>query len=474
MDFWLLADWAFAVRSPGTSVTDSAGRRLGLGPSLWPGFRIPSPVSKRVPPGRFVFLPGVHITCSSSEVVVSVKKRLSSDTKRLRLGRSCVSNGADRLSGDLLFRYPVTACDVVRELGPAHILYRFVLRYSSQKAGVLRHRLECRLNRYHHVHQLAVKPTWRTATSKVLRNQLGGYQIQQMNADWTAPRTSSTYFLGQKVNLRASADFIPAGGKLYVDYCYATASEVPWSTPSHMVVGNFGCMVETTGIFETRSCGRVSFSFRAFQLSHGPSAQVFLHCRLFVMAGDPSATAKSCSYNQQEGRWQDLTGPDSVCDCCDSNCNPSKGKNQMFEGFHSSGLFVFSKKSRSLGTIPASNMSSRLTTLDVTDKSNTSSDDDLVWQNNYEDKGKEKVEILLNKDLNPAEVSRERQEASFLRALMPPQRLEGSVDVSCGPISSSGLLDKLAPSSVKGGVEDDYSNYGLVSGVGEVMFLSDY
>lgn len=33
-------------------------------------------------------------------------------------------------------------------------------------------------------------------------------------------------------------------------------------------------MVETTGFFATRSCGSVSFSFRAFQLSHGPSAQV--------------------------------------------------------------------------------------------------------------------------------------------------------------------------------------------------------
>lgn len=40
--------------------------------------------------------------------------------------------------------------------------------------------------------------------------------------------------------MQASVDFLPAGGKLYVDYCYATASEAPWSTPSHMVVGNFG------------------------------------------------------------------------------------------------------------------------------------------------------------------------------------------------------------------------------------------
>nr|XP_023646726.1 zona pellucida sperm-binding protein 3-like isoform X2 [Paramormyrops kingsleyae] len=407
---------------------------------------------------------------------------LADDAKRLRLGRSCVSNGADRLSGDLLFRYPITACDVVRELGPTYILYRFVLRYSSQRAGVLRHRLECHLNRYHYVHQLAVKPTWRTPISKVLRNRLGSYQIQQMNADWTGRRTSSTYFLGQKVNLRASADFLPPGGKLYVDYCYATASEVPWSTPSHMVVGNFGCMVETTGFFATRSCGSVSFSFRAFQLSHGPSAQVFLHCRLFVMVGGPSAAAKSCSYNAEEGRWQDLTGPDSVCDCCDSSCNPSKGKNQMLEGFHSSGLFVFSKKSRSLGTIPAWNTSSHLPTLDVTDNSNTSGEDDLVWQNNYDEK--EKVDILLHKDLNPEEVCRERQEKSLLKALMPPcQKEEGSVEVSCDPglrmgkpkcPISSGLSDKLAPSSVKGGVEDDYSNYGLVSGMGEVMLLSDH
>lgn len=138
---------------------------------------------------------------------------------------------------------------------------------------------------------------------------------------------------------------------------------------------------------------------------------------------------------------------------------------------------MFSKKPRSLGTIPAWNTSSHLTTLGVTDNSNTSGNDDLVWQ-------KEKVDSPLNKDLNPAEVCQERQETSLLKALMPPcQKVEGSVDVSCDPglrmgkpkcSISSGLSDKLAPSSVNGWVEDDYSNYGLVSGVGEVMFLSEY
>lgn len=67
----------------------------------------------------FAYLPDVSVTCSTSDFVVRIKPAfygLGAEAEELLLGSSCKSNGLLRPYGDLLFSYPLTACDGVREV----------------------------------------------------------------------------------------------------------------------------------------------------------------------------------------------------------------------------------------------------------------------------------------------------------------------------------------------------------------------
>lgn len=80
----------------------------------------------------YAYLPDVSVTCSTSDVVVRVKPAfygLGADKEELKLGSACKSNGVLRPYGDLLFTYPLTACDAVREV-------RFVVRFQTPNHNV--------------------------------------------------------------------------------------------------------------------------------------------------------------------------------------------------------------------------------------------------------------------------------------------------------------------------------------------------
>lgn len=66
----------------------------------------------------FAYVPDVSVTCSTSDFVLRVKPGfygLGADADELTLGNTCRSNGVLRPYGDLLFTYPLTACDAVRQ-----------------------------------------------------------------------------------------------------------------------------------------------------------------------------------------------------------------------------------------------------------------------------------------------------------------------------------------------------------------------
>lgn len=67
----------------------------------------------------FAYLPDVSVTCSASDFVVRVKPAFygqGADAEELKLGNTCKSNGVLGPYGDLLFMYPLTACDAVRQV----------------------------------------------------------------------------------------------------------------------------------------------------------------------------------------------------------------------------------------------------------------------------------------------------------------------------------------------------------------------
>lgn len=104
----------------------SVFRRRAKGPNFSPGVfsfspltppaRSPEETQARIQPG-FAYVPDVSVTCSATDFVLRVKPGfygLGADADELRLGGACRSTGVLMPYGDLLFTYPLTACDAVR------------------------------------------------------------------------------------------------------------------------------------------------------------------------------------------------------------------------------------------------------------------------------------------------------------------------------------------------------------------------
>ncbi|XP_068436631.1 zona pellucida sperm-binding protein 3-like [Clinocottus analis] len=297
----------------------------------------------------------VSVTCSTIDFVVRVKPSfygLGADAEELKLGSNCRSNGVLRPGGDLLFTYPLTSCDAVRESPCRHLLYKFVLHYEPSPKRVLRGAdrinvdIECRYQRDHHVYQLAVQPTWETAVvRKRLKGSPSDFHVALMNDLWSRPVKSNVFQIGKTMNFQVSAPHISTGGKLYINTCYATPSSGSESPLKYAIIDNFGCMLDSKSNpggsrFISRTNRTLRFSLDAFQFTFDPDTVVNIHCKLFVIAEDPGPTHKSCTY--RGNGWKALTGNDSVCECCDSQCVTSKPRRALMKGSASSGLLSVS------------------------------------------------------------------------------------------------------------------------------------
>ncbi|XP_063764504.1 zona pellucida sperm-binding protein 3 isoform X2 [Eleginops maclovinus] len=249
----------------------------------------------------FAYLPKASVTCSTSDFVLRVKPAFfgqGADAEELRLGNGCKSNGVLRPYGDLLFTYPLTACGAVRESTPGYLLYKFTLHYepSPKRFPTTAQRIdvgiECRYQRIHHVHKLTVQPTWEAAVMrKNLKGDSNDFQLELMD--------------------------------VVVHSCMLDSKSDPGASR-----------------FISRTDKTLRFSIKAFQFTADPDSEVNIHCKLLVSSEDPGPAHKSCTYKTNS--WKALTGKDSICDCCDSQCVPSKLQRAMMEGFASSGSLLVS------------------------------------------------------------------------------------------------------------------------------------
>ncbi|XP_029114272.1 zona pellucida sperm-binding protein 3-like [Scleropages formosus] len=436
--------------------------------------------STRTAPGSGSFpLPlSVSVSCSRGALELRVTPP---PPGLLRLGRRCRSNGVDRATGELLFTYPLSACGSTRQVRRDFLLYRFVLRYGGSEPGARggRVHIECRLRRLQHVYRLAVRPTWETPRRVQLKGPTVGYRIRLMDDRRTAPHPDAVRPLRQRVNVRASAVHLPPKGRLYVDRCHATPSAEPRRGPRHVLVENFGCMVDPSGLFTHRTRRTINYSFNAFQFSQDPTAQVFLHCRLFVSAEGPGPTTKSCSYSSEEKRWRSLAGPHSVCDCCDSFCVQTETRRSMSEGFQSSGPLMFTAqvsrpRPKDLPISPSPDFRDDDVLSEVkTDVGEDPVRQDLQRHGHFESPSGEGVgprpQVEVREAVRYSPLSRVA-EARFLS--------------DCGRPQEGGLSNKSAP-SLQGrshaGLSPEGGDAGWVvegedrrSGVGDVLFLNGY
>ncbi|XP_061599287.1 zona pellucida sperm-binding protein 3-like [Cololabis saira] len=294
-------------------------------------------------------VPDVSVTCSTSDFVLRVKPAfygLGADAQELTLGRSCKSNGVLKPQGDLLFQYPLRACDGARELSGGYVVYKNVLHYQPSakrlpiRANQLEVNIECHYQRDHSVHQLAVQPTWQTViVHKKLKGRPMGVLIKLTDDSWEEPAKTQSYLLGQTVNVQVSAPQLLSEEKLYINSCYATPSSGSKSSLKYTIIDNCGCMLDSkqdpgASQFVSRTHNTVRFSLKAFQFTADPDTEVSIHCKVLVTSEGPGPAHKSCTYKDHS--WRALSGDDSICECCESRCVTSKPRRALMEGSASS------------------------------------------------------------------------------------------------------------------------------------------
>ncbi|XP_077587648.1 zona pellucida sperm-binding protein 3-like [Stigmatopora nigra] len=291
-------------------------------------------------------LADVSLTCSAFDLVLRVKPSfygIGADESELQLGPNCRSNGVLSPSGDLLFAYPLTACGSRKELTSEFLVYKYTLYYepSTEKfpsrASRVDVEIECRYRRYHDVHQLAVKPTWRTTyLRKKLKVHSNEFQIHLMDDSWSNPVENLVFHLGQEVHVQISAPRLPIGSRLYVDNCFALPQNGSSTSRKYTIIGNLGCMLDSkrdpggSSGFLQGANKTLRFSFKAFQFILDSDRQVGIYCKLFASSEEPSPVRKSCTYG--DNRWTALLGHDAICQCCDSRCGSARSKRRSLEG----------------------------------------------------------------------------------------------------------------------------------------------
>ncbi|XP_050987749.1 zona pellucida sperm-binding protein 3d.2 isoform X2 [Labeo rohita] len=275
---------------------------------------------------------GVNVVCQMKKMIVKVHKHiLGTDgvQSELKLGTCDISKTTKHYH---VFVYDMDQCGSQRKLINNRVTYSNLLHYSPvTDLGPIRRAMpftlpvECHFNRYHYSYKIGYIPQvlyqshfkpLRTVDSVVLtpRDEL-----------WRRLLPTEEYTIGHPMYFQADGPPLAENERLFVDSCYVTISSSHLSMPRFTVIENHGCMIDSKSSRWSKfiQSGRrnvVRFSLDAFLFQGMLGEHLYMHCEISVGSLNPTASAKSCTYNQSTKRWEELFGSNAVCLCCDSTC----------------------------------------------------------------------------------------------------------------------------------------------------------
>ncbi|XP_041084661.1 zona pellucida sperm-binding protein 3-like [Polyodon spathula] len=286
---------------------------------------------------------GVGIACFVDSVTVRVlldyfRPALPLDPSGLLLGTCPPSS---RVDNNMVFQYGLLDCLFMRMVTANLTSYMNVLTYKPTQGGFY----QTPFNRA--IVCTYTRPAgWAPPVYNPALGDASGFGKLEftmgiMNDDFSAPRTSSLFFLGSPINIAAAVKqqfHMPL--MVYMEACVAASTpELSPSSQTYPLITNHGCFVDgQTG--NSRFLPRVQTSeirlvVQAFKFTQR-NTDVYIHCRLLAwdpaQLGDP--TKKACSFNQRTRSWELLDNPgrSSVCSCCTSNCSLRKRRDTAEEG----------------------------------------------------------------------------------------------------------------------------------------------
>ncbi|MBN3292763.1 ZP3 protein, partial [Polypterus senegalus] len=153
-------------------------------------------------------------------------------------------------------------------------------------------------------------------------------------SDSSTRRTSNVYYLNDQVLIEATVSTenqTPL--RLFIDSCVATLSNGTISNPSYSIIGNDGCLLDSTYLDSTSAFitprshpNKLLFSFQAFRFYANSQNLIYITCHLKVTTLDqtPDGLYKACFFSQANNSWYAVEGDPVICACCQSsNCAES-------------------------------------------------------------------------------------------------------------------------------------------------------
>ncbi|XP_063786849.1 zona pellucida sperm-binding protein 3-like [Pseudophryne corroboree] len=286
----------------------------------------------------------ISVQCGEDMMVVTVMRDLYGNGKLVKasdlsLGPQSCSPGPQSTDTSVVFKIVLQECGNAVQMTADWLIYTTSLTYSpTSPSGVPITRtnravvpIQCFYPRHGNVSSNAIKPTWVPFSTTVSSEERLSFSLQLMMDDWSAPRPSAEFQLGDMLSIEASVDtrnHIPM--MLFVDSCVATLSPDVQSTPNYALIANNGCLVDgqqedssSAFISPRPEPGKICFMVDAFRFIGIDVSLIYITCTLRAAAATqlPDPMNKACSYIKTSSSWVAVDGPNTICQCCDGeNC----------------------------------------------------------------------------------------------------------------------------------------------------------
>ncbi|MBN3289507.1 ZP3 protein, partial [Polypterus senegalus] len=245
----------------------------------------------------------VSAQCTETEVIVNISSDLFGirhpvQPSDLTLGGCGVTSQVSS-PPTFVIEAPLQGCNSNVTMLTDEIVYSFTLEYNpssipgipimrTNPAVVL---IECHYSRNHNVSSNALNPTWVPYNSTISAEDILGFSLDIMNSDWSAPRSTNTFYLGDLINLQASVDntnHVPL--RIFVDNCVASPAS-DGSAPTYTFIGNHGCFTDgqLTNSSSQFITPRVDSSTLQFELDAFRFYDVTTSSMLFTLEYNPSS-----------------------------------------------------------------------------------------------------------------------------------------------------------------------------------------
>ncbi|XP_077326843.1 zona pellucida sperm-binding protein 3-like isoform X2 [Lithobates pipiens] len=291
----------------------------------------------------------INVQCGEDSMTISVRRDFYSNGRLVKpsdlsLGSQVCKSSAFSID-PIIFQVALQDCGNVVQMTPDWMIYSTNLTYNpASSTNVLITRtnsaiipINCYYTRHGNVSSKAVRPTWVPFSTTVTNEERFNFSLRLMADDWSGPRNSRVYQLGDILYIEASVNIVNHIDLiLFVDSCVATISPDLNSSPQ------YECLVDgkedSSSAFISPRIGPASLQFTvdAFRFQNVDESTIYITCQLRVTTATqvPDSMNKACSYIKATSSWSAVEGSNDICRCCDTGtCSAPSGERWFLESF---------------------------------------------------------------------------------------------------------------------------------------------